>query len=316
MQQHDHGVFGDLWNHPFSSRRSATVAMRGMVATSQSLAAQAGLSVLERGGNAVDAAIATAAALTVVEPTSNGLGSDAFALVWDGQQVHGLNGSGRWPQAADLSAITPDAHGAFPSRGWQPVTVPGAIDAWGALHDRFGVLDRAEVLAPAIALAVQGHPVSPVAAVFWAKAASFYPTLGLPGTQEWSTVFAPNGRAPRPGERWVAPGHGRTLRAIADNGWRDAYEGSVARAIVEWSERTGGWLSEGDLATTRPSGWTRSPPDIGTWTSGRFHRMVKALLLSWRWRCTTRRLLRPRRAVQVRVTACRPQSSGTIRSRR
>lgn len=248
MEQHDHGVFGDLWNHPFASRRSATVAMRGMVATSQSLAAQAGLSVLERGGNAVDAAIATAAALTVVEPTSNGLGSDAFALVWDGQQVHGLNGSGRWPQAADLSAVTPDAHGGFPSRGWQPVTVPGAIDAWGALHDRFGVLDRAEVLAPAIALAVQGHPVSPVAAVFWAKAAASFPKLGLPGTEQWSSVFAPNGRAPRPGERWVAPGHGRTLRAIADNGWRDAYEGSVARAIVDWSERTGGWLSEGDLA--------------------------------------------------------------------
>src|SRR5439155_572696 len=129
---------------PYPSRRVPTMG-RQMVATSQPLAAQAGLAVLAAGGNAVDAAIAAAAVLTVVEPTMNGIGSDAFALVWDGQRLHGLNGSGRAPAAHSLEAVRAAGHSELPARGWLPVTVPGAPAAWRDLHARFGRLPFADL---------------------------------------------------------------------------------------------------------------------------------------------------------------------------
>src|SRR5947209_9173036 len=130
----------DLSRNPYNSRRSVLVARRGIVATSQPLAVQAGIEMLQRGGNAVDAALATAIALTVVEPTSNGIGADAFALVWDGEALHGLNGSGRAPAALTRDSVRSAGHEVLPARGWLPVTVPGAPAAWRDLHARFGKL--------------------------------------------------------------------------------------------------------------------------------------------------------------------------------
>src|SRR5687768_7592377 len=130
---------------PYASRRMPVIAPRGVVATSEPLAAQAGLSMLQAGGNAVDAALATAIALTVVEPTSNGIGSDAFALVWDGGTLHGLNGSGRSPGGATLEALRASGHTEMPQRGWWTVTVPGAPRAWFDLHQRFGRLPFADL---------------------------------------------------------------------------------------------------------------------------------------------------------------------------
>src|SRR3954454_22074012 len=127
-----------MLRNPYSSQRSPTVARRGVVAISQPLAVQAGIAMLQRGGNAVDAAVATAIALTVVEPTSNGIGADAFALVWDGTRLHGLNGSGRAPAGLSIDTVRSAGHAALPARGWLPVAVPGAVAAGGDLHEGIG----------------------------------------------------------------------------------------------------------------------------------------------------------------------------------
>ena len=239
-----------LVRYPFGSSRSAVLATGGVVATSQPLAAQAGLGVLADGGSAVDAAIATAAALTVVEPCSNGLGSDAFALVWDEGRLHGINGSGRWPSAADADELRAAGHTAMPERGWTPITVPGAVDTWDELHRRFGRLPVDRLLAPAIRYASEGHPLSPVVARQWSAAADFFAAAaeGRPELAGWAEVFAPDGRAPRAGERWASPGHARGLECLASNGLRDFYEGEVAEAIADYATATGGRMSAADLA--------------------------------------------------------------------
>ncbi|MEM9564993.1 MAG: gamma-glutamyltransferase family protein [Actinomycetota bacterium] len=236
--------------YPFASRRSAVLATGGVVATSQPLAAQAGLGVLADGGTAVDAAIATAAVLTVVEPCSNGLGSDAFALVWADGELHGLNGSGRWPAASSADELRAAGHRAMPERGWTPVTVPGAVDSWHELHGRFGRLPIDRILAPAIRYATEGHPLSSVVARQWAASADFFARAvrDLPELAGWATVFAPDGRAPGAGEVWRSPGHARGLTCLAENGLRDFYEGEVAAAIADDAAETGGRLTADDLA--------------------------------------------------------------------
>jgi gamma-glutamyltranspeptidase/glutathione hydrolase len=222
----------------YPSRRSPVLA-ENIVATSQPLATQAGLSILQQGGNAVDAAIATAATLTVVEPTGNGLGSDAFCILWDGKQLHGLNASGRAP-----AAWTPDKFpDGMPQHGWDSVTVPGAISAWVELSEKFGTLGLATVLAPAIRYAEEGFIVSPVIATLWAKGAE---TLGTqPGFAE---TFMPGGRAPKAGERFRNPGAARTLRAIAETKGRAFYEGEIAEEIIAFSDANGGSMTKADLA--------------------------------------------------------------------
>src|SRR4051812_46441505 len=142
-------VSTDLTAFPYASRRSPVLASHGVVATSQPLAAQAGLSMLQQGGSAVDAIVATAIALTVVEPTSNGIGGDLFSLVWDGSKLHGLNGSGRAPAATTVEAIRADGYETMPTRGWWSATVPGAPRGWADLHARFGRLPFAKLFEPA-----------------------------------------------------------------------------------------------------------------------------------------------------------------------
>ncbi|MDR2076946.1 MAG: gamma-glutamyltransferase family protein [Desulfovibrio sp.] len=240
------------WTNPYRTIRTPLFA-RNIVSTSHPLAAQAGIRMLLAGGNAVDAALAAAAMLTVVEPVNNGLGSDAFAILWDGKQLHGLNASGPSP-----AAWTPEyfrrRHGEegngfvkIPERGWDTVTVPGAVAAWGALHGRFGSLPLGDILAPALEAAERGSAVPPVVAAKWAAAA---PLLkGYPG---WAQTFLPNGRAPAVGEKFVFPGAARLLRALAQNGVREFYEGRVAGSIAAWAKETGGSLALEDLRAFRP----------------------------------------------------------------
>ncbi len=244
----------DLIRNPYCSQRSVTVARRGVVATSQPLAVQAGITMLQQGGNAVDAALATAITLTVVEPTSNGIGADAFALVWDGGKLHGLNGSGRAPAALTYGAIRAGGHDAMPSRGWLPVTVPGAPAAWRDLHERFGRLPFTDLFAPAIYYAEHGYPLSPLLAQYWGYAAKAYEQLTSPEFRGWKETFAPAGHAPRAGEMWSSPGHAATLRRIAESGADDFYKGDLARSIASFSEETGGVITGDDLAA-HTSAW-------------------------------------------------------------
>lgn len=253
----------DPYFNPYPSRRNVQYAARGMVCASHPLAAQAGLQVLRKGGNAADAAVATAAALTVVEPTSNGLGSDAFALLWHEGRLRGLNASGPAPAALDIDVVRNKGWGAdghLPAYGWAPVTVPGAPAAWAELTRTCGRLSLAENLAPAIELAREGHAVALTVAWYWQRAWKRY-SAGLPGVEpsllaEWFRVFAPiganGGRAPRPGETWRSSVHAETLRGIADSNARDFYEGAIARRIVEAAERTGGYLHAADLRDFAP----------------------------------------------------------------
>ncbi|RTH37033.1 gamma-glutamyltransferase [Thermus scotoductus] len=238
----------DLTYYPYPSRRHVVMGRRGAVATSQPLAALAGMEMLLKGGNAVDAAIAMAATLTVVEPTSNGIGGDLFAMVWDGR-LHGLNASGKSP-----ARLTPDRlpGGRIPERGWLPVTVPGAVSGWRALHERFGRLPFPEVLSPAIRYAEEGFPVGPETARAWRRAEGIYlPLRGLE-FRAFQEVFFPQGRAPRAGEVWRSPGHAKTLREIGESYGESLYRGKLAEAIAGFSEATGGLLSLEDLKAHEP----------------------------------------------------------------
>ena len=223
---------------PYASRRSPVLA-RNMVATSQPLAAQAGISMLGRGGNAVDAALATAITLTLVEPTGNGLGSDAFAIVWDGKELHGLNASGRSPAAWNPERF-PDG---MSERGWESVTVPGAVSAWVDLSQRFGKLPFETLFEPAIRYARNGFHVSPVIAALWARGADL---LGRqPGFAE---AFMPGGRAPQAGELFRNPALAASLEQIARTRGEAFYRGELAEKIAAFAREHGAALTVDDMA--------------------------------------------------------------------
>ena len=229
-----------FWRLPYPSQRMPLLA-DDVVATSQPLAASAGLRMFARGGNAVDAALATAIALAVVEPCMNGIGGDAFALIWDGSRLHGLNASGRAPAAWHRDYLA--RHATRPLRGWDTVTVPGAVSAWRALSERFGRLPFADLFEPAIRYARDGYLVSPTVHRQWA--AQVPELLDQPG---WRDAFAPRGRAPLPGERMVVPGQAETLERIATSRGEDFYRGVLAGRIAAHARATGGLLTEADLA--------------------------------------------------------------------
>jgi gamma-glutamyltranspeptidase/glutathione hydrolase len=225
----------------YPSVRQPLIA-KNIVATSQPLAAQAGVRTLLRGGNAIDAAVAAAITLTVVEPTSNGIGSDAFALVWDGLDLHGLNASGRSP-----AAWVPERFSSLesmPLRGWDTVTVPGAVSAWRALSDRFGILSFEELFEPAIRYAQEGFPVSPIVAASWERGAAVL--RDEPGFAE---AFLPGGSAPKMGEEFRLPEMAETLKRIAATAGEDFYRGSLARRMISFSENCGGAMTLSDLSS-------------------------------------------------------------------
>lgn len=224
-------------------------APHGMVATSQPLAAAAGLRVLQDGGTAADAAVAMAACLPVVEPTGTGLGSDAFALVWHDGRLHGLNGSGRAPASATATALRDRGLTAVPAHGWDPVTVPGAVAAWTDLHARFGRLPLSRVIEPAASYADEGFPVSPVIATTWRREVGRWTPSDA--TAAFGPLFAPHGRAPAAGERWRAPDLAASLRAIGGTGGRAFYTGELAERIVAFARATGGALAASDFADHR-----------------------------------------------------------------
>jgi gamma-glutamyltranspeptidase/glutathione hydrolase len=228
------------WSSPYTSRRAPVLA-RNVVASSQPLAAQAGLAMLHAGGNAVDAAVAAAITLTVVEPIMNGIGGDLYALVWDGQRLHGLDATGAAPQA-----WTPQRFAGLiemPRSGWDSVTVPGQVSGWKALSERFGALPFAKLFEPAVRYAEQGFPVSPVIAGVWPQLAAL--VADVPG---FTDAFLPGGRAPRAGERWRLLGQAQTLAEIADSGGASFYRGVLAQRIVDHARAHGGAMTEDDLA--------------------------------------------------------------------
>jgi len=226
--------------YPYSSQRMPVLA-RNVVATSQPLAAQAGLRMLLQGGNAVDAAIAAAITLTVVEPTSNGLGGDAFALVWNDNKLWGLNGSGRSPRAWSLELYA--GRDQMPDLGWGAVTVPGAVDGWVQLSHRFGKLAFAELFTPAIEYAQNGFSVSPITADRWAVAADRYRDF-----PDFGRTFLPGGKAPAAGELFVCRDQAHTLQLIADSNGEAFYRGDLAQQIVDSAQTAGGLMSLEDLA--------------------------------------------------------------------
>lgn len=231
---------------PSFATRSEVIAPHAMAATSQPLATQVALDVMKRGGSAVDAAIAANAALGLMEPTGNGIGGDLFAIVWDPgtKKLYGYNGSGRSPKSLTLAEFQRRGLKEIPPIGPLPVSVPGAVDGWFALHERFGRRPMAENLAPAIRYAREGHPVAETIAYYWDRSV---PRLSqYPGFKEQFTI---DGRAPRKGELWKNPNLANTLQKIAEGG-RDAfYKGDIARTIDAYFKANGGFLSYEDMAS-------------------------------------------------------------------
>ncbi|GAC1427306.1 MAG: gamma-glutamyltransferase family protein [Burkholderiaceae bacterium] len=229
-----------FWSFPYTSQRMPLLA-DNVVSTSQPLAAGAGLQMLARGGNAADAALATAICLTVVEPCMNGIGGDAFALIWDGSKLHGLNASGRSPAAWTPAYFS--KYDAMPRLGWDSVTVPGAVSAWRAVSERFGSLPFEDLFEPALRYARKGFPVSPTVHRQWQ--AQVPGLINQPGFRD---AFTRAGRAPLPGERWICAGQAHTLERIAKTRGEAFYRGDLAQAIADHARATGGALREADLA--------------------------------------------------------------------
>jgi len=225
--------------------RSEVIATHGVAATSQPLATQVALDILKKGGNAIDAAIAANATLGLVEPTGNGMGGDLFAIVWDAktEKLYGLNASGRSPHDLTLDYFKQNGYDKIPSYGPLPVSVPGAVDGWFELHQRFGSLDMTEILQPAIDYANEGFPVTELIAYLMEKGAD-----NLQRFPGFSDVFMPNGRTPKKGEVFKNPALANTLSKIA-NGGRDVfYKGEIASTISSYMKQMGGFLSEKDFA--------------------------------------------------------------------
>ena len=241
------------WHNPYAWPRKPLLAANA-VATSQPLAAQAGLQMLAQGGNAIDAILATAITLTLVEPVSNGIGSDAYAIVWDGKALHGLNASGRSP-----AAWTPEyfkGQKTMPVRGWNTVSVPGCVSAWRELHARWGKLPFERLFERAIHYGREGFLVSPTIARQWAnQVAELKSQPGFPD------AFLPDGNPPRPGQRFKWPAHAAALEQIASTRGKAFYEGALAEKIEAHARKNGGVMKASDMAAHK-SDWVK-PLEMG-----------------------------------------------------
>jgi gamma-glutamyltranspeptidase/glutathione hydrolase len=238
----------DQWFSSVPTGRSVVRASQGMVATSQPLASQVGLDILKRGGNAVDASVAMAAVLNVTEPNMTGVGGDAFMMIYSSKtkKLEGLNASGRAPRALNLEYFTSRRITQMPTTGMEPVTVPGAFDGWVTLLDKHGTMKLADLLAPAISYAENGFPVMEKTAADWEPEV---PRLKL--TPAAASTYLVNGGAPQPGTMFVQKNLARTLRTLARGG-RDAfYRGEIARAIVDYCRKNGGFLTMEDFASQK-----------------------------------------------------------------
>ena len=228
--------------------RSPVLAEHGMVCTSHPLASQIGLDILKQGGNAIDAAIAANAALGLMEPTGCGVGGDLFAIVWDAktQKLYGLNGSGRSPKSMTLDTLKALGLEKIPAYGPLPVSVPGAVDGWTSLHDKFGSMPLKKILAPAIGYAEEGFPVTELIG-YYLSSIDRFSRMGYPNIKE--TYYDPNGgERPKNGDRYRNPALADTYRAIAKKGREGFYEGEVAQTITTFIKEQGGFLSLEDLS--------------------------------------------------------------------
>lgn len=240
-------------NHHYNSTRNVVYARNGMVATSQPLAAQAGLDILKQGGNAVDAAIAVAACLTVVEPTSNGIGGDNFAIVSFKGQLYGLNSSGFAPKDISIQKLKDSGFTEIPKFGFVPVTVPGAVAGWVELSKEFGKLPLLDVLKPAIFYARNGFAVSPTVAYYWKSANQIY-QKHLKGEmfKSWFDTFTKDLHVPEAGDFWHLKDHANTLEEIGKTEGKSFYQGSLANQIDAYSKKYGGYLKKSDLIAFQP----------------------------------------------------------------
>ena len=236
------------WKNPYAWPRKPLLA-QNVVSTSQPLAAQAGLQMLAAGGTAVDAILATAITLSLVEPVSNGIGSDAYAIVWDGKKLHGLNASGRSPAAWTLDYFK--GQKAMPARGWDTVTVPGCVSAWVELHAKFGKLPFKKLFEHAIEYGRKGFLVSPTIAGQWAKQVP--ELVNQPG---FAKAFLPDGHPPHPGERFRFPAHAKALEEIASSKGKAFYRGKLADKLEAAAKKQGGALRASDMAE-HESDWVK-----------------------------------------------------------
>ncbi len=241
-------IGGDRISSRNFATRSEIIARHGMAATSQPLATQIALDILKQGGNAVDAAIAANAALGLMEPTGSGIGGDLFAIVWDvkTRKLYGLNASGRSPYSLTLEYFKKNGYKKIPPHGPLPVSVPGCVDGWFELHERFGKLPMEKILAPAIRYAREGFPVSELIAYYWQRSVPI-----LRKYPNFEKIFTIDGRAPRKGEIFRNPYLANTLEKIARGGREVFYRGEIARTIDAFMRRVGGFLSYRDLADHR-----------------------------------------------------------------
>jgi len=237
-------AFDRLTGKSFASR-SEVIALNGMVATSQPLATQVALDILKNGGNAIDAAIAANAVLGLVEPTGNGIGGDLFAIVWDvrDKKLYGLNASGRSPYNLKLDHFKNENYDFVPYYGPFPVTVPGCVDGWFELHNKFGKLSIKEILSPAIKYAEDGFPLSEVIAYYWQRQAPV-----LEKYLGFAETFMPNGKAPEKGQIFKNQRLANTLRKISNEGRDSFYNGDIAKTIDTYMKKVGGFLTYKDLA--------------------------------------------------------------------
>jgi len=242
----------DVENYRYPSRRSVVFAKHGMVCTSAPLPAQAGLDVLRRGGNAIDAAVATAAALTVMEPVSNGIGGDAFALIWTGGKLYGLNASGYSPKAISAELLRSRGLTAVPKRGWEATMVPGVPGGWAALTQRFGSMPLSQLVEPAARYAEEGYPLSPNLDRPWDRMYKEFSKLEGPQFKPWLDEFAPDDRAPRAGEIFRNQNLANTLREIGATNAESFYRGALMEQIVAFSQKTGGYFAREDFTAYQP----------------------------------------------------------------
>ncbi len=240
----------EIYRYP--SKRNVVYSGNGVVVTSNPLAAQAGLSMLQKGGNAVDAAVAAAACLTVTAPTSNGIGGDAFAILSVGDRLYGLNASGPSPLSLTAEKVRKKGFTSMPRYGWEAVTVPGAPSAWAALAEKHGKFSLSELLAPAVRYASEGYPLPVNVAYLWKTAYDRYRNdLTEEVYRFWYDTFAPNG-APKAGDLWRCPDMAATLAEIGSTSAESFYRGPLARKILEFSGRWGGYFSAEDLTDYAP----------------------------------------------------------------
>lgn len=238
----------DALEYRYPSRRGLVYGRRGMVCSAHPLAAQAGLSMIQKGGNAFDAILATAACLPVVEPMSCNMGGDGFALIWHEGKLYGLNASGPAPALLSVDALKEAGYTEMPKFGWGPVTVPGVTSGWAEINKRFGKLSLAEIFEPAVSYARNGYPVSPVISVLWKnRFLQLKENLTPEQFEAWAAAFAPEGRPPKPGELFKIPAMADTLEELAATGCESMYRGALAEKIDAFSKREGGYIRREDL---------------------------------------------------------------------